>query len=1197
MLRTSTILLMLLLSSVFSFGQRRHTLIQSFDELKSISLNRQDAPHTRLCAVNINPTVFSPGSFEVGDVLIIQLFDDRIYESCIDRVVAQPNGTISIRARFDLFPMGYTIFSVYDGQFSGLVHIPELNEKYRLNAFDGSSSGYLKSLDVYNLDILEGAPTRIPDEKVLKHFGYERTETLKKNISENPLAPAVIDVMVVYTPSAASWAQQYEGSINLAVAQSIELSQLALDNSNTNITLNLVFASEVNYTESGSSGKDLDKLTYHEGGLSPLDVVHDWRDQHGADLVTLFTTNDDTGGIAWLLNVTEGYPFLAFSVLRIQNAVYSYSLIHEMAHNMGCHHHKDQSHQPGPTIWRDWPENTWSAGWRWRSTDDKYYCSIMTYNGGSYFNDGINHISVPYFSSPAVNYIGTPTGDAAYGDNARTLREIKHVIAGYRERVEGLADVRSHLITNVTDNSATAGGTVIHEGNAPVVSRGVVWSYTMKPTIDNNIGYTQDGSGLGGFSSNITGLTHSTSYYVRAYATNAIGTAYGEHLQFVSAMKEPDRYNIIRGGPVQFSPNALPVLIAGDDAEPYNSDLQQWYGSWQAPQAIFDQGQYMNDPNHWSNVSDNEHSGSTWLNNSPGNSSGILIVDLQNPEVLRDIRVFQMFSDGKITHIALASHTETGSTSPDVSDEGWTVFLPKSLVSTGLNNGTHVSEPTVFNVNVATRYIKIMAYNDGRYGNQYYIELKGIKIFSEPEFEAVPTVYTSAVTNITRESALAGGSVTFEGDLDIVSRGVVWSKTVMPTLSENDGYTNDGAGFGEFTSEVTNLNHSTDYRLRAYIANDTHVYYGQEVTFTTLSVPNPPGDGSIGNPYQLSSLEDLLWLAQTPSSWGGYFRQTAHIDASSTRNWNNGKGWMPIGVDFKNRFYGYYEGGGYSIDGIYINRPDENYMGLFGCFSGELSNLAVTNAEITGRDTLGVIAGLFHTVKIYSSYSTGKINGINRVGGLAGSVNFCNIENSYSAANVSGQTNIGGLIGVNWNSQILYSYSSGMVSGVVYFGGLSGYSHFGNFVNCYWNGESSGLLESQGGTALNNRQMTQASSFENWDFINAWQIIEGESYPYIIWQQAPDSHNFPPSVTGMRSPSIENGFVIWPNPASKMVSIQAGHLIESIEFVDVSGKIIYSDLPQSEVLTINTSNLSSGLYFVRARINNLVYIQKVFIKR
>jgi hypothetical protein len=91
--------------------------------------------------------------------------------------------------------------------------------------------------------------------------------------------------------------------------------------------------------------------------------------------------------------------------------------------------------------------------------------------------------------------------------------------------------VSTSSITNITITSALSGGNVTSSGGASVTSRGVCWSINTNPTIALST-KTTNGSGTGVFSSNMTGLITRTTYYVRAYATNSVGTSYGQNISF-----------------------------------------------------------------------------------------------------------------------------------------------------------------------------------------------------------------------------------------------------------------------------------------------------------------------------------------------------------------------------------------------------------------------------------------------------------------------------------------------------------------------------------------------------------------------------------------------------------------------------------------------------------------------------------------
>ena len=87
-------------------------------------------------------------------------------------------------------------------------------------------------------------------------------------------------------------------------------------------------------------------------------------------------------------------------------------------------------------------------------------------------------------------------------------------------------------MSNIANNTASSGGTITSQGSSAVTARGVCWSTSPSPTIANS--KTTDGTGTGSFTSALTGLTANTTYYVRAYATNSSGTAYGNQLVFLT---------------------------------------------------------------------------------------------------------------------------------------------------------------------------------------------------------------------------------------------------------------------------------------------------------------------------------------------------------------------------------------------------------------------------------------------------------------------------------------------------------------------------------------------------------------------------------------------------------------------------------------------------------------------------------------
>ena len=92
--------------------------------------------------------------------------------------------------------------------------------------------------------------------------------------------------------------------------------------------------------------------------------------------------------------------------------------------------------------------------------------------------------------------------------------------------------VTTIAISDIDKTTATGGGNVTADGGATVTARGICWSTEQNPTISGS--HTTDGTGTGSFTSAMTGLAANTTYYVRAYATNSIGTAYGEAVSFTT---------------------------------------------------------------------------------------------------------------------------------------------------------------------------------------------------------------------------------------------------------------------------------------------------------------------------------------------------------------------------------------------------------------------------------------------------------------------------------------------------------------------------------------------------------------------------------------------------------------------------------------------------------------------------------------
>ena len=385
---------------------------------------------SRYRAVTINPLLLEDGGVAVGDRIFIAPFEDEAALAMVDHVQTDVNGVVGIRARI-AGRDGYLLISSDNGRSLGRLVLPDRRE-FEISCVGGGPIHIIEEFAPGARVALDDGPPLIPPTSA-----DSRPAGPPLALPTAAAANSRVDCMIVYTPAARDYADAGSG-INNFVSQAMLLAQLGMDNSQVGITMRLVHSALVNYTESGSSYTDLDRLT--NTWDSYMDEVHTWRDAYGADLVHLFTNVEDTGGLGWLLNTTWGLPDYAFCLGRIKQVSRTTTTVHEWGHNMGCHHRIDQPTQPGPGLF------SYSAGWRWIGSDSLKYCSIMSYQDSF---GGVTPTQVEYFSNPNVNYKGTPTGHAANGDNARTLQEIKTVISNYR----------SESGTNTLTISAGSGGT------------------------------------------------------------------------------------------------------------------------------------------------------------------------------------------------------------------------------------------------------------------------------------------------------------------------------------------------------------------------------------------------------------------------------------------------------------------------------------------------------------------------------------------------------------------------------------------------------------------------------------------------------------------------------------------------------------------------------------------------------------------
>ncbi|MCP4310827.1 MAG: hypothetical protein GY790_06155 [Bacteroidetes bacterium] len=303
------------------------------------------------------------------------------------------------------------------------------------------------------------------------------------------------------------------------------------------------------------------------------------------------------------------------------------------------------------------------------------------------------------------------------------------------------SEISTSAVSGITYNSAIGGGTITSDGGNAITTRGICWGTSPGPSLSGS--FSVEGSGTGSFTSTMNGLNCETLYYVRAYATNALGTVFGEQLSFSTSE----------------CPSNLPSLTTS---------------------AI-------------GNITENSASAGGNVTSDGGKAitaRGVCWSMSQNPSI----------SD---------AHSSDG-------------------------EGTGIFNSTLDGLSCKTAYyVRAYASNEAgtAYGDQVFFETSECSV-------DLATVTTSGITSITQTTALGGGSVSNDGGASITSKGICWSTSSTPSTS--DFTTSDGSGSSSFSSVMTSLSCGTTYYVRAYAVNSAGTGYGDQLSFQTTSCPVPP---------------------------------------------------------------------------------------------------------------------------------------------------------------------------------------------------------------------------------------------------------------------------------------------------------------------------------------------------------------------
>lgn len=267
------------------------------------------------------------------------------------------------------------------------------------------------------------------------------------------------------------------------------------------------------------------------------------------------------------------------------------------------------------------------------------------------------------------------------------------------------------------------------------------------------------------------------------------------------------------------------------------------------------------------------------------------------------------------------------------------------------------------------------------------------------------------------------------------------------------------------------------------------------------------GTGTANDPYLI---EDAWDLDAVRNDLSAHYKLIKDINLD-VPPFNTEEGWVPIG-NSSDRFRGSFDGNGFTIKNLYINRASSEQQGLFGRTSSgaTIKNVGITGCNITCRQYSGGLVGWSDNLSVSNCYTSGKITGHQGIGGLMGRLSTGSVFNCYSTAEVVGDRTTGGLVGHFSGGAIYNSYSTGKVSGGSYYlGGFVGYGYGGQAYNSFWDIDTSGQTRSalRSVVGLNTEQMKDPQTFidAGWDKevlddgTPVWIFVRGE-YPKLWFE-------------------------------------------------------------------------------------------------
>ncbi len=448
-----------------------------------------------------------------------------------------------------------------------------------------------------------------------------------------------------------------------------------------------------------------------------------------------------------------------------------------------------------------------------------------------------NSTNAAFYPPPylTVTYVGAipATSTETYADNTTIVLSknvtVSHVIFSFSGLFDlyfddlivsaaapTLATVGTNVINQFSNTTALVGGSVTQDGNTTVTERGIVYNTTGTPTLaDTKVAI---GTGTGTYSQTISGLTSGLTHYVRAYATNSVGTAYGNVSQFATA----GPFTLAQAH--NFNSN---WVNTSNQPSPFTKYVEGW------------------DVTATSTAGSNAsvlRAATTGIN-SP--LEGVASLRAAVATAAADLLSMGLkVSTGEafdLQSFRLRYNTRTAGTSfGTITVTGYKAGVPVAgavTSLTGLMPSTTNAGYATFDLSANNSFndideFRITAADSPNAARLLNVDIDVVTVQNPSAAATAPTVTASAASAVTSSSALLGGEVTAAGSTAVTERGIVYNTTGTPTTA--DVKVAVGSGTGTFSQAVTGLTANTTYYARAYAINGAGTSYSATtITFTT----------------------------------------------------------------------------------------------------------------------------------------------------------------------------------------------------------------------------------------------------------------------------------------------------------------------------------------------------------------------------